>query len=144
MTDRKKQEDGPLDRLTDALVDDILGASDAEILAEAAELGDDPTQIASDMRTRLETAILHAGKARMLAARKALVSDRQRVGTVTPSNAAEARRRYDKLVASDASLASKLTLAARKGEGQSQRDIESMIEDMAELGAFDDDEDNRG
>lgn len=144
MTDRKKQEGGPLDRLTDALVDDILGASDAEILAEAAELGSDPAQIANDIRTRFETAVLHAGKARMLAARKAVTMDRQRGGAVIPLKGAEARRRYDELVASDATLASKLTLAARKGEGQSERDIESTIEDLAELGALDEDEDNRG
>ena len=30
-----------------------------------------------------------------------------------------------------------LTLAARKGESHSERDIESAIEDLAELGAFD-------
>ena len=35
-----------------------------------------------------------------------------------------------------------LTLAARKGEGQSERDIESALEDLAELGAFDEEGDD--
>ena len=50
---------------------------------------------------------------------------------------AEARRRYERMT-------TKLTLAARKGkgEGQSEHDVDSAIEDLAELGAFD--EENEG
>ncbi len=55
---------------------------------------------------------------------------------------AEGRRRYEAVIAKDPDLSAKLTMAARKGEGQSERDIESAIEDLAELGAFDDQEDD--
>ena len=41
------------------------------------------------------------------------------------------------MIAQDPKLTKKLTLAARKDEGQSERDIDSAIEDLAELGAFD-------
>ena len=38
-----------------------------------------------------------------------------------------------RLRSSDSALDSKMTMAARKGEGLSERDLEGLIEDMAEL-----------
>ena len=50
MTGNQKKERNALDRLADALVDDILNASDEEVLAEAEEDGIDPTGLAGHLR----------------------------------------------------------------------------------------------
>ena len=46
------------------------------------------------------------------------------------------------MIAQDARLTEKLTLAARNGEGQSERDVDSAIDDLNELGAFDEEDDD--
>jgi hypothetical protein len=43
-----------LDRLGDALVEDILAASDEEILAETKQDGEDPESVAAAMRALFE------------------------------------------------------------------------------------------
>jgi hypothetical protein len=134
MPEDSKKERAALDRLADALVDDILDASDEDILAEITEDHGDPDRLAADLRALFERTALEAGKAKLAAAKQAAYAARRKGATVLNIDHAEARRRYDR-------ISSPLTLAARKGEGQSQRDIESAIEDLAELGAFDDEQD---
>ena len=50
MTGDQNKERSALDRLADALVDDILYASDEEVLAEAEEDGIDPAEFAGHLR----------------------------------------------------------------------------------------------
>jgi len=138
-TDKKREA---LERLADALAEDILSASEAEILAEAAEDKCNAASAAADMRGLFERTVLEAGKGRLAAARAAAAADRRQGGAVIPIDQIKARRRYQGLVAADPTLAAKLTMAARKGEGQSERDIDSAIEDLAELGALGDGEDD--
>ena len=131
-----------LDRLADDLVDDILNASDEEILQEADEDGIDPAKLAPDMRALLDHTAMEASKAKLAAAKEAAAEAQQSGSTVISIDPSEARRRYGAIVDRDRNLAEKLTLAARKGEGQSERDIDSAIEDLAELGAFGEEEDD--
>ena len=49
-------------RLTDLLVEDILAASDEEILVETIEDHDNPEKIAKEMRTMFQKAILKTRK----------------------------------------------------------------------------------
>lgn len=49
-----------LDNLTDALVEDLMSLSDGELLAECIEDGEDPEQIATDMRKLVDRAVLFA------------------------------------------------------------------------------------
>ncbi|WP_424139828.1 hypothetical protein, partial [Roseomonas chloroacetimidivorans] len=58
-------------RLEDALIDDILNATDEQIAAEAAEDGIDLEAQATAMRSMFERAILESGKTRMAAAKAA-------------------------------------------------------------------------
>lgn len=51
-----------LDRLADALVDDVLAASDQEVLAEVRETGGDPDNLAGDMRAQFERSVLAADR----------------------------------------------------------------------------------
>ena len=139
--DRKKMRNA-LDRLADALVDDILNASDEEILAEAEEDGVDPARLAGRLREDFERTATEAGKAKLAAARRGAANARRSGARVVRIEPADARRRYDAMIAQDPKLTEKLTLAARKGEGQSESDINSAIEDLTELGAFDAEDDD--
>ena len=136
--DQKKDRDA-LARLTKALVEDIFETPDAEILAEAAADGVDPDALANDARALFERTLAEQGKAKLAAAKSAAVAARQQ-GVVVKLDPAEAKRRYEAKIAQDKELSDKLTMAARKGKGQSERDIESAIEDLAELGAFDEED----
>jgi hypothetical protein len=134
MTGDTKKERDALDRLADGLVDDILNASDEDILAELTEEHGNPARLAAEMRALFERTALEGGKAKLAAARQAAAEARHKGITVLSIDPAEARRRYERMTP-------KLTLAARKGEGQSERDVDSSIEDLAELGAFDEEDD---
>lgn len=139
MTENPRKERDALDRLADALADDILNVPDEDILAEADEDYGDSAKLAAETRALFERAKLEAGKARLAAAKKAVTAARRQEGAVVSIDPAEGRRRYNEIVARDSTLSAKLTMAARKGEGESERDIESAIEDLAELGGLDDD-----
>ncbi|MCB2009561.1 MAG: hypothetical protein KDF64_02955 [Geminicoccaceae bacterium] len=134
MTGKPQSDQDALNRLADALVEDLLETSDQDILAEVREDNDDPSAIAANMRAMFEKTVASAGKARLAAARSAIVQDRQRSAVVISLDPAEARRRLERIVANDPETARKLTLAARKGEGLSDSDVLSMLEDLEELG----------
>lgn len=142
MTGNRKKERKALDRLADALVDDILNASDEEVLAEAEEDGIDPAGYADRAREVFDRVATEAGKAKLAVARREVANAGRSGGRVVRIDPADARRRYDAMIAQDPKLTEKLTLAARKGEGQSERDIDSAIEDLTELGAFDEEDDD--
>jgi hypothetical protein len=132
-----------LRRLADELVEDILAASDKELLAEAVEDQEDPEKIAAELRRLFEQAETDAGKAHMAAAREAVDVDRRRSAKVIKLDPAEARRRLALALESNPDTANKLTLAARKGEKLSDEDVRGILEDLEELGIFprSDDED---
>ena len=141
MTGDQGEERKALSRLADALVDDVLKSSDEEVLAEAEEDGIDASGLADHLRGVFERTVTEAGKAKLAAASRAAADAERSSASVVRLDRADTRRRYDAMIAQDSKLTEKLTLAARKGEGQSDRDIESAIEDMAELGAFDEEDD---
>ena len=142
MTGDQRNQRNALARLADALVDDILNASDEEVLAEAEEDGIDPAKFAGHLREVFERAATEACKAKLATARRGATNARRTGARIVRIDPADARRRYDAMIAQDPELTKKLTLAARKGEGQSERDIDSTIEDLAELGAFDEEDDD--
>lgn len=53
-----------LDRLANALVDDILNTTDDDILAEVTEDNGDPEKIAEEMRALFERTVQEQGKAK--------------------------------------------------------------------------------
>ena len=142
MTGDQRKERKALNRLADALVDDILTSSDEEVLAEAEEDGIDAAGLAGNLREVFERTAMEAGRAKLVAARRAAADAGRSGARVVSIDRGDARRRYEAMIAQDPKLTEKLTLAARKGEGQSDRDIDSAIEDLAELGAFDEEDDD--
>lgn len=127
-----------LDRLGAALVEDILAASDDAILAETRQDGEDPEAVADAMRALFEKVVTADGKARMVAAKAAVSTDRRRSTAVIPLNPEAARRLLNRALARDPEAASKLTMAARKGKtGElSDEEVRSLLEDFHELGAL--------
>ncbi len=139
MTGNKMSERSALDRLADALVEDILEMSDEELIEEIGDL-QEVQRIATDTQSLFENSVIATGKARLAAAKTAVTANQlERSATVVALDPSAARRRIDRALASDPETQRKLTLAARKGEGLSDSDIQGMLEDLAELGVLPDD-----
>ncbi len=141
MTNRTGDAKTQLDRLADALVDDIMNASDEDILAETAEDGEDPKAVAAHMRGVIDRAMLDAGKAKMAAARRAVrEATGRRAPSVVPLPLERKRALVFDALSENPQLRDKLTQAARKGSELSESDLDGMIEALRELGVISDDE----
>jgi hypothetical protein len=136
MTTTPKDASEALRRLAESLAEDVLNAPDNEILEDAAESYGDPDKLAADMLRLFDKTVTEEGKARLAAARAAVAADRGRTARVARLDPAEARRRLQQAITADPETARKLTLAARKGEGLSDNDVQSMLEDLEELGVI--------
>lgn len=137
MTGPKHPERDALDRLADALVEDILSTPDEDILAEFREQGGDAARAAADMRALFETSVIAANKRRLVAAKAGAAASRRSAPSAfalrAPIDIAEARRRLHDALQNPQSGA-RLTLAARKESELSDDDIRGMIEDLEDLG----------
>lgn len=135
MTGKKDTERAALDRLADALVEDILNASDEDILAEFAEDGGDAKQHTATMRALFETRLLAVNKARMRTAKAGVAAARQArpAPGLAPVDMAEARA-WLRTLGERPNVPEGLTLAARKEDELSDADILGMLEDLEELG----------
>jgi hypothetical protein len=136
MTGSEKEARDALRRLADALAEDILNAPDQQVLEDAAEIYGDPNQLAQNMRALFERTVAEQGKARLAAARAAIDAERNPPAAARRLDPAAARRRLKRALAADPATARKLTLAARKGQGLSDEDVRSMLEDLEELGVI--------
>jgi len=144
MTGKDKKEREALARLADAFVDDILQASDEEVLAEFTESHGDAAKNAADMRALFEKTVLAANKRRLKAAQAGVAVNRSRPSSVTPAiNIAEARQRLRHILTSG-TPGVKLTLAARNEDELSDADVLGTLEDLRELGVLPPDDDKGG
>ena len=144
MTGKDKKERAALGRLVDALVDDVLSASDEGILTEFREMHGDPNRNATEMRALFEKSVLASNKKRLAAARAGVAAARRpsMASTVAPLDMKSARARL-RAVISTPGLPQKVTLAARKESELSDTDILGMLADLQELGILPPD-DNQG
>lgn len=132
---------GPyLDRLAAELVADVMSLSDSELLAEIKAEGLDPQKEAERLRAVVAAAMAQGGKARLVAARME-VDHSAKLGRIDihrlqlrDKAAVLARFAND-----DAKLKSRLTMAARNGEGITEQEMDSILADLRELGAIDED-----
>jgi len=132
MSANPKDARDALRRLADSLAEDILNASDDDVLEGAAEAHGDPDKLAADMRKLFEQTESEAGKAKLAAARAAAAAYRKRPPKPVRMDPAEIRQRYRAIIANDPDA--RRTLAARKGEEPSDDDMLSALEDFEELG----------
>jgi hypothetical protein len=145
MTVKMEKQHNWFDRLNDALVDDILNASDEDILAEFTEEGGDPERNAEEMRALFEKSVLTTNKGRMVAAKAGAAADRKaaRQASAGAIDIADARARLRAII-NHPDVPSDLTLAARKEDELSDVDILGMLEDLAELGIMPPEADDDG
>lgn len=145
MTGNPKTARAALDRLADVLVEDILSASDEDILAEFRETHGEPEAHAADMRVLFEKSLIAANKRYLTAAKAGVAASHRPAGARVPTiDIAKARARL-RAVLDAPGLPHQLTLAARKESELSDTDILSILDDLQELGVLPpDDEDGSG
>ena len=132
MTKNKNPERKALDRLTETLVDDILHAPDADLLAEFRETGGDPERNSAAMRAIFEKAVLVSRKQRLFAAKAgvastAAVKQRAKTRPASPNDIARARERL-RMLLMRSSTAQHFMLAARNENELSDDDVLGLIE----------------
>ena len=137
---RKPNDEAKLLRLTDALVADLMSLTDEALLRETTEDGNDPEVVADEVRAALHAAVLREGKARLAKARGRLDAARTaRTGGVLLGLPLPRKQQIlGQFAANDGRLRERLTMAARKGEGASEREVDDILRDLRDLGAIDD------
>ena len=133
MNNNEKNAKKQLLRLANELVEDILAASDEEILAEATKEFDDVQTEAERMQELIQQTIIQSGKRRLRAARETL----DQCEPVTECSVLSFPIEKKRQLLNNLSDRNGLTLAARNGKDQSERDIDSLLEDLLELGEID-------
>jgi hypothetical protein len=134
MTDKRNDERRKLVSLADALFDDLIAASDEDILNEVVEAGGDGAAISDKMRARFERAVVQARKERMKAAqagRKAAQASRAIADVVEISTARRALKQAFKREG--------LSMAARNETESDLTDDEVLRKygDLVRLGVID-------
>jgi len=138
MSGKTKKPGSELSRLREELAADVMGTSDEEIFAEFRDRGVDPEAAATRVASVLQRAILESGKEKMAAARDSLQKQKAAENTREPVDIAKARALLEKAAKSDANLQQRLTLAARNGDSLPDGDIQSLVDDLLELGILTD------
>jgi hypothetical protein len=133
MTGAEKKKREALGRLADALVDDILSASDEEILAEFIETHRDPTNAMEATRGLFERSVANAKKARLRAAQAGLAASRTAQATRRVADIADARGRLRRALAA-CPPDIRVTIAARNESELTDADVLGMLQDLEELG----------
>ena len=122
--------DRSLTRLEDEMVEDVLAASDEEIIEELREEGIDIDTFDQEMRNLFDAALAEGGRRRLQNARKTvdLHQERQkREERQDPQIPLQAQ--IDEIMA----RSPKLTMAARNLQEQHQGDLKGILEDLQDL-----------
>jgi hypothetical protein len=143
MTDTDKKGRKALGRLADVLIEDVLAASDEEILAEFAETHGDAAKNSAEMRALFEKSVLKANKNRLHAARAGLAASRATAPRAKVVNMANVRERLRQVLESCPPDV-RLTLAARNENELSDVDVLGMLQDLEELGIVTPDDESDG
>ena len=130
----------PITRLADELVTDVMNMSDAELLAEVEAEGLNAENESDRIRAIISTATTRAAKSRLKLARveidRAAGISRGQLHQLPIKDRAAVLVRFAN---DDAKLKSRLTMAARNGEGITEKEMDDILADLRELGAIDDD-----
>jgi hypothetical protein len=133
MTGTNKKEREALSRLADVLIEDVLAASDQEIVAEFLDAKGNPAKNAEAMRALFETSVQNANKDRLRAAQAGLAASRRSAAAPRIVKMENVRERLRRVLAS-CPPDMKLTLAARNEDELSDADVLGMLQDLEELG----------
>jgi hypothetical protein len=129
----KPGKERELELFEDALVTSILDASEADTLEAIMAAGEDPVAIANRFDEMLANAQAACGLQRLQNARQQLEQFASSVQLVADTAREASRKRFieGRLVVSQ--VAQGFLLAARNGKGATERDLESLASDYAEL-----------
>ncbi len=115
-----------LERLADALMEDILATPDAEIIMETGqEAIDQARAIFGKVKIEKAKADLELWK-------------ESRSKDVVSFDRETARKKFDKIRKGDPEFDRKLTMAARNGEAPTDADIDGLSDDLIDLQQLDD------
>jgi hypothetical protein len=136
----KPSEEEKLFRLSDALVNDLMTLSDGELLRESKDDGGDPEAMAAEVRDALQAMVMHESKTRLAKARQSLDTARavRLAGNLLSLPLPRKQQILGQFAANDGRLRERLTMAARKGDGASEREVDDILQDLRDLGAIDD------
>ncbi|WP_443971307.1 hypothetical protein [Sphingobium sp. CR28] len=135
----EKTPDPTLNRLLDELADDLMNLTDEELLAEFSADGIDLDSEAGAAKVAIEAGMARVGRQRLAAAKVAAARDRTARVLRSPIRADRRGGALATFAKGDAKLKGRLTIAARKGEGLTDAEIDSVLADLRELGAIDED-----
>jgi len=131
----------PLDGILDGLADSIAVELAAELLEDARSAGQDSATIAKNVTNTLQTALRQFEQRKLEAAREAC-----RLHAASRSNSwdhialtpEERKRQLSGILENNPEIGAVLTTQHREFETLSDSDVESALEDLAELGFLDD------
>jgi hypothetical protein len=130
-----------LERIEDALAESLLDAAGEDVRKEITASGRDPEALVSVVDAAIVSARAESARARLERARAELSAWRTKSGPASPLEREAARTRFERLRSGNLDPDAKMMMAARKGEGLSDSDLEGLIEDMAELERLERDKD---
>jgi hypothetical protein len=133
ITRRKPTACEELERLESALTESLLTAKEQDLREELAAAGSDPDALVGEIDAAIARARTECARQRLESARAELAAWRDQGAKPSKLALDEARSRLQRLRSGDSELDSRMMLAARKGEGLSEKDLESLLEDLAEL-----------
>jgi hypothetical protein len=134
-----KNDEERLEYLIESIEDSILSASNEEIVEDFRSNGQDPAQIASSAMALIRGQLNAHRKQRLATARQGYLRavGQQFASRSLPTDPRERRGLLERIMSAETQLPAELTLAFREGKEISDRDVTSMLEDLAELGFLD-------
>lgn len=131
----------PIEGILDGLAESIASEAASELLDEARGAGQDSARIAQDLKATLESAVKKFEQRKLDAAREACRAQSASRSSKCHHIAATAegrKRQLSVILESNPAIGPVLTAQHRDFEALSDGDIESALEDLAELGFLDD------
>jgi hypothetical protein len=132
-TSKKTAAREELDRIEEAFVQAILDSSEADLREDMKAADSDPNVCIEDINALIGRVEATCSKRRFDQAKSELAAWRSGEGKIVNFDRDTVRARFEGIRARDPDLASKMMMAARKGEGISDRDMEGLLEDLAKL-----------
>ncbi|MGO9685860.1 MAG: hypothetical protein ACLPTZ_25370 [Beijerinckiaceae bacterium] len=124
-----------LSKISEAIDESILDASEADLREEFAELGDDFEKVVMRVGAVIDRAKASAAKLRFEQAKLELRTFREK-GSTHQVDLANARRQLDRLRAGNSDDLDGVMMAARKGGKLSNRDEAGILDDLTQLDAL--------
>jgi uncharacterized protein YgfB (UPF0149 family) len=131
-----------LQRIADALDDDILNASPEQLREELAAEGLDEAKVIAEMDAALAEAKKSCGKLRIQQAKAAVAARGSEASKVSPIDRERVRSKLDAMRSGADENVAGMMMAARKGKKLSDKDEEGTLDDLAQLEALENEGDD--